>query len=836
MISRRGLLSAAPIVVAGVSLGGTARAANPITLVHDRRPVATIVIPAAADPQVSHAASELVRCIKASTGATLPLINTGEEPSGEGTVVYIGMIGARSRSGIAASLSELDADGYVLATGATSLTIIGPTVWGTRYGVIEFLERHLGVRWLIPGTNGEDIPERSTVTIEPSARADEPVFISRSLSPLSNGNAWNSTFAHQVWAGRNRTHSRLSFSHNLHSLMSVAVFGDPNKPETYRPEFYPIRNGQTSIPAIGRTSGWNPRFGAPGIAEAAAQRIIEHFTNNPDVVSYSLGVNDNGGFSEDDVDTTKYSALGIYSLSEPYYRFVKSVAEIVLEAFPDKKLGLLAYNSVIDPPSFPLPDNVVAMVTRDRSRWATRMAVDDQNMLKAWRAVCRNVGIYDYTYGHFYSAPRITMNATSEAYRWAAANGIRYYYSELYTIWGESPKEWILTRLLWNPRRDVQELSQDWADHAVGPDAAKHVLAYQNLWEKVWSEKVTQTSWYEAGRNRVYFYFNDASYLDAINPEHIAESRQHLQLAQSNAITPRQKARAGELLTTFQYYEASSLSYPRVPAAPTTSQEAAQLLDSSVATVDSALALAAKRQTLVTGWVSPRDPLRYLFSSLGSSTWTGWNLYSVWELGRYLKAQGASGQWLRDRLNALSTSSASANVAEFAKMTLAVGDDQLSYLGQNTSFDDGTMAPWLVEYGDPLREPVELVSTPTSTGTGHALSYPGGQRGGGISQTIPVQPGFFRFSVDVSASTGSWSGGSVLPTLVLRNATGGTIRTIHGRQVPLDRAKGTWKTVLHSDVLPDNVATVQCYCSVQFLNGHMTLYVDNAQFIQLRPH
>ena len=42
----------------------------------------------------------------------------------------------------------------------SQVIIAGPTPYGTEFGVYEFLERYVGVRWLMPGPDGEDVPAR----------------------------------------------------------------------------------------------------------------------------------------------------------------------------------------------------------------------------------------------------------------------------------------------------------------------------------------------------------------------------------------------------------------------------------------------------------------------------------------------------------------------------------------------------------------------------------------------------------------------------------------------------------------------------------------------------
>ena len=176
-------------------------------------------------------------------------------------------------------LEELDEDGFVIrGVDENTVVIAGPTPYGTEFGVCEFLERYLGVRWLMPGDHGTDVPQRKTIEIPREEVRQEPVFFSRLFSGLSG--------AQTTWARRNRMHGRVQFHHNLQRLVA---------PETYartHPEFFPIRGGQRYIPPDSNTHGWQPCFSAPGLAEEAARRSARISTNTR---GRPLGVVDSSG-------------------------------------------------------------------------------------------------------------------------------------------------------------------------------------------------------------------------------------------------------------------------------------------------------------------------------------------------------------------------------------------------------------------------------------------------------------------------------------------------------------------------------------------------------------
>ena len=63
-------------------------------------------------------------------------------------------------------IEKLDADGFVIrGVDQQNVVIAGPTPEGTEFGVCEFLEHYLGVRWLLPGPDGDDVPVHRNLEI-----------------------------------------------------------------------------------------------------------------------------------------------------------------------------------------------------------------------------------------------------------------------------------------------------------------------------------------------------------------------------------------------------------------------------------------------------------------------------------------------------------------------------------------------------------------------------------------------------------------------------------------------------------------------------------------------
>jgi hypothetical protein len=231
-----------------------------IRIVDNGKPVASIVISKASSEQVHSAAKLLQDYVKKASKATLPIREASDIRSGENKQVLILVGPSKYVNTLKSGLNQLDDDGFVIAfPDKKNIVIAGPTDWGTEFGVYEFLERYVGVRWLLPGPEGEHVPEHSTLDIPIQKVREEPAFFSRQLSGL-RGNGQT------MWARRNRMHGRIQFHHNLLRLFP---------PEEYtkaHPEFFPIINGKRYLPPTNDTHRWQPCFTAPGIVDEAVDQ------------------------------------------------------------------------------------------------------------------------------------------------------------------------------------------------------------------------------------------------------------------------------------------------------------------------------------------------------------------------------------------------------------------------------------------------------------------------------------------------------------------------------------------------------------------------------------
>lgn len=497
--------------------------------------------------QTRDAANVLAHYLQRSTGQS---IQVTESPTDEKQVsIYVGASSVAPRT--VAALSSLDPDGFLIDfPDQRTIVIAGPSEWGTEFGVYEFLERYIGVRWLLPGPDGDYVPTLQTIELPSQPVRQQPTFFSRAFSGLRGE-------AQATWARRQRMHARLNFHHNLLNLFP---------PEQYtktHPEFFPIINGKRFLPPDNKTHGWQPCFSAAGIEEEAIKNICAYFAQHPEETSYSLGVNDGVGYCECPAcaQQEQKNFLGYQDSSNVYYAWVNRVVTGVLEKYPDKWFGCLAYRQVIQPPSqTSVHPRVVPYLTYDRMKWVDpTLAAEGHRITEWWRTKAGTMGWYDYIYGTPYCLPRFYVHAMADYYRYGAKQGVRALYAEAYPNWGEGPKLYIALKLQWDPTLGVDVLLQEWCEKAVGKEAASALEQYYRLWEQFWTVTIPQSPWFHAARGE-YLPFTLPGYLDALTDE-IARAKRLLESVVAKTQTAEQRARALLISRAFAYYEASANSY-----------------------------------------------------------------------------------------------------------------------------------------------------------------------------------------------------------------------------------------------------------------------------------
>ncbi|MGD7706738.1 DUF4838 domain-containing protein [Microlunatus sp. Y2014] len=814
-----------------------------VSLVLDGVAHAVLVRPAAASDQLRTDVEDLRRLIMVATGVQLDVI----EPAGvagaraDGLIpIRVGTAAPDRQPELQEALTGLGEQAYVIDSAAQGITLLGASEAGTRHAVIEFAERFLGVRWLMPGELGEDVPDRPQWMVPQLRAVDAPAIESRVIHPLHNPGRTEQSIQNHAWGQRARVASTIEgYSHNLWRIFQPRPGQPAEDWPTTHPEYYPILGGERHIPT--NTVRWQPHFSEPGTVDAAVAWINDWFDANPEVTSFSLAVNDSGGFAESEPEHPnnphRKNSFGYDDLSDVYYQWVNEVVAGVLAEHPDKWFGLLAYREVADPPSFALHPRVVPYTTKERLTW-----IDDDvrelghQRMAAWREVTPNIAFYDYAYGARYMVPRVYPHQMASYLRYGVDHGLRAYFGESDPTWGEGPKLYETARLLWNPYRNVDADLDDWYRRTGGPAAAPYLRDYFTLWEDFWTRRVTETSWFQSRKEITYLSFYMPTYLEGVTAADMATARSLLEAALAATVTEAQRARVQLLLKAFEYYEASVLSYPREVTPPQTSADALALVD-RIEQLPESVAFARKRVELYEGFAD--DPYLRPQKTLTSlrAEWSGLQPKVLWALAGYVASGDGTDGPVRERLQAL-TSDEAPLVAQYAATILQAADG--NWANRNPSFEEGgtSAAGWesvVRNYGEFRR-----VESGTAALTGAAGIEVHEFYAGELVQTMPARPGLWAVRLHHFVSTDTQTVGDTWLTLRLLDATGGELGVVTSARTPFMEGKGRWQTqTLAAQVPPtvDGVEVAAVSVSVMvngfFEGGH--LYLDDFQVVTAEP-
>jgi hypothetical protein len=161
-------------------------------LVQDGRPTSVIVLPAQPNAVELYAAQELSEHLAKATGATVPVQNENAlDRSAAAARIYLGDTQAAHSAGLDGK--KLPRETFTLRSAGTALFVAShdeagdpldrDTSAGTLFGVYEWLERDLGVRWLWPGDLGTVVPRTREVALRAIDATVQPRFFQRHVRP-----------------------------------------------------------------------------------------------------------------------------------------------------------------------------------------------------------------------------------------------------------------------------------------------------------------------------------------------------------------------------------------------------------------------------------------------------------------------------------------------------------------------------------------------------------------------------------------------------------------------------------------------------------------------------
>jgi hypothetical protein len=521
-----------------------------LPLVRDGEPYARIVVGGDVSPAARFAAKELQRYVEKATGAILPIVDhLGEDEQVE-LVIGAGQIASE----LGVSVEELRRDGFRVKTLGRRIVILGrddagmdieaslssnaihKTEHATLFGVYDFLEKNLGVRWYLPIDIGEVVPHFDELVVEPLDYEDGPAKLWRMIHvyygaddrddpmPAKRDGKYVGGFF-PGFEGLERTefvkrrnlfflrqrHSTVKHwgSHTMWKLVGPERYGESN------PDYFALFSNNK------RGIDWNSVahshhcFTHPGVIQAVVEDARAYFRGRS-AKSRNLGSwsgiawdtpwGDAFHIAPDDSFTPclcdRCQAAreglpeGVDMEAELVWEFIFQVAEAVGAEFPEAIISTQAYGPLKASPQKPLPENVIVVPLAVAGPYAEFIPGQDESdgsKVEEWVSVTgkERLGFYHYAlkggweHGNYKSHKSI-CGSCPRAYagwygRYADVGQGTYMYQMSHTFAYDHLSTYVFYKFHWNPRREIDALLGEYYSLFYGPASEP----MSRFWEEV---------------------------------------------------------------------------------------------------------------------------------------------------------------------------------------------------------------------------------------------------------------------------------------------------------------------------------------------------------------
>ena len=334
--------------------------------------------------------------------------------------------------------SDFLTDYMSLSFSEYSITVQGNNSKMLSYGVYEFLENFLGVRWystdltVVPEITSFNIPLDKEIIYKPSVttRTVHSRLFYKDSSFADKLKVSNEAFPNYVPNAR---------VHTFHRFIPYDKFYDNH------PEYYALRNGKRLATQLCLTN--------EKVLEIVKDSVASFFKKHDLSTVISVSQDDNTQYCMCDSCSEIHEREGSPAGSMIY--FVNQIAK----SFPNKTISTLAYQYTRKPPITRPESNVLitlCSIECDRSVPIDEGCKDFQKDLQGWSKLTQNIRIWDYTtqFTNFLAPfpnwatikPNINLFVNNNA-KWIFEQHSNNP-SELFEL-----RSYLMAKLLWNPAK-----------------------------------------------------------------------------------------------------------------------------------------------------------------------------------------------------------------------------------------------------------------------------------------------------------------------------------------------------------------------------------------------
>ena len=388
------------------------------------------------------------------------------------------------------------------------LVIVGGELRGTLYGVYEFFEKFMGVRWLTP-----------EVTHVPAPPDSLPAINYRYVPPLAYREVFYRAFIHNpAYAVAHKQNGNSmsgippewggfigfagGFGHTFYTLVNPDRYWDEH------PEYFSEVNGE-------RQRKSQLCLTNPDVLRIATESVRELLRSNPSnrrIVSVTQM--DWPFWCECANCRAVEDAEG--SHSGPLIHFVNAIAEAIEPEFPDAFVDTFAYTYTRKPPKHVKPrHNVIVRLcsiecdfSKPLSDASSPQNREFQKDVKAWSKIAPNLFIWDYTQNWWsHQGPHPNFHVLQPNVKFFVGHGVMGLFEQASPTSPHSDYEYlkgyILGHAVWNPEVDWRALYDEFIE-LYYREAAPYIRAYHELiTDKVLSDRYylgifTHMEWMDA--------------------------------------------------------------------------------------------------------------------------------------------------------------------------------------------------------------------------------------------------------------------------------------------------------------------------------------------------
>ena len=431
-----------------------------------------------------YAATEFQTLFNQATGYQLDIMTYTETADHN---IFIGHSRVMEKSTIGFSVLDFGEEELQIAITMENIVIAGGKPRGTLYGVYEFFERYLGVRFLTKDHTYFP-PGLAHLDILCEQYRYKPAFIFR--WSFYGENKFNPEFAARLRVNTVTNDEKLGgissqrlINHSFHRQIPVQQYGKTN------PEYFAEVKGERILEMWG--GGPEPCVTHPAVIDIVTNAVLNEIEQNPDQANYSVSQNDNDKYCTCQncqvINTREESAMGAH------LAFVNEVAQRVEQKYPDKKIGTLSYWYTRKPPRTIKPRNNVQIQFADIESCRLH-ALEDSNCpknravladLEAWCDICDQIFVWTYaTDFRYYDLPFPNLRAIGPNINYFAKKGIKGVFVQAHggSTSGDFSdlRNYVISRCLWKPDRNAWQEVETFCELHYG-QAAPVILEYLNM-------------------------------------------------------------------------------------------------------------------------------------------------------------------------------------------------------------------------------------------------------------------------------------------------------------------------------------------------------------------